>query len=285
MQAQPTFSIDWLGLLALALVILVVVRLLANGNSRALGFLLLGLAALPLGAWLFYMARSDKPRPLGENYSVAEIRTREASSVAEISTSTIPLEVAQAVSEDHDHEHAAEPKPSWVEQPPGRQGDDYFTTATAGPHATRELCDRDLAVEVRRVTEEYIDKLVSDEGAGRLVELPPSYLQRQIVQEEWQEPVQASFGPMVKVHALLKFDKQAQDLFVQEYRSALVQARVATTAGGAALVLVVLGSLFGYLKLDTMTRGYYSGRLKLATGAVIATAAAAAVFAIRELPM
>ena len=57
-----------------------------------------------------------------------------------------------------------------------------------------------------------------------------------------------------------------------EHEQALVQRRVGVAAGGMGLVIIVLGTLFGYLKLDTATRGYYSGRLKLAAAAVILSA-------------
>jgi hypothetical protein len=48
------------------------------------------------------------------------------------------------------------------------------------------------------------------------------------------------------------------------------------------LLLVLLGTAFGYLKLDTATKGYYSGRLKLAATAVILTAAAATALVVRQ---
>jgi hypothetical protein len=48
------------------------------------------------------------------------------------------------------------------------------------------------------------------------------------------------------------------------------------------LLLVLIGTAFGYLKLDTLTKGYYSGRLKLAATAVILTAAAATALAVRQ---
>jgi hypothetical protein len=37
-------------------------------------------------------------------------------------------------------------------------------------------------------------------------------------------------------------------------------------AAGVGLLLAFVGTVFGYLKLDTATRGYYSGRLRFVAG-------------------
>ena len=49
---------------------------------------------------------------------------------------------------------------------------------------------------------------------------------------------------------------------------------------GAGWVMALLGTIFGYLKLDTLTRGYYTRRLQLVAGAVILTLIGAAVVAV-----
>ena len=50
----------------------------------------------------------------------------------------------------------------------------------------------------------------------------------------------------------------------------------------AAAVLLVLGSVFGYLKLDTLTRGYYTRRLQFAAVIVILTVVAGMLVGVRS---
>ena len=64
-------------------------------------------------------------------------------------------------------------------------------------------------------------------------------------------------------------------------RNAQIEHRLLEVAGGTAAVMLVLGAVFGYLKLDTLTRGYYTRRLQLAAGVVILTVAAGTVYVVR----
>ena len=52
-------------------------------------------------------------------------------------------------------------------------------------------------------------------------------------------------------------------------------------AGAAGLFLGFLGTVFSYFKLDTATRGYYSGRLKLAAGTARAVVRCVATYGAR----
>ena len=53
---------------------------------------------------------------------------------------------------------------------------------------------------------------------------------------------------------------------------------------GAWPVLGFLGLVFGYLKLDTATRGYYTGRLQIGALAAVLSLAAAGVLLARWIP-
>jgi hypothetical protein len=261
---------------------------------------LFGAALLAFAVSMVYMLRMSVPAPqesatlydettVGYDYSstapstpaTVDLPQTAPRARAEV-TGDIPLEIAQAVPAT-----LVPARPTWVDAPPGRAGNDYIATASVGPHATRALCDRDMTAELRRVTDEFIERLIGEPGAAARVALPLARIQRDIVQEEYQEPVQASFGPMIKLHARLKFDKRMQDTIESEHRQALMHERLRHTAAGAGLLLALVGTLFGYLKLDTLTKGYYSGRLKLAAAAAIlsAVAASAAVLRGADLPL
>ena len=53
---------------------------------------------------------------------------------------------------------------------------------------------------------------------------------------------------------------------------------------GAGIVLLLVTTLFGYFKLDTATRGYYTGRLQFAAAAAILALVAASVLLAKWIP-
>lgn len=282
-----------LGVFLFVLMVLLIAKGMEKHKGHTVAVLTFGVLAGGFAVVLLYLmlARSDAELLARSEVELAEVELQQArrhqvgaanqlvpvALSAESAAGVIPVEV------DLEAEQASSaPKPAWVDEPKRLVGNDYFVTVTVGPHADRELCDRAMTEELRRATEQYIDQLIGAEGAGQLVRLPMSDVRRQIVQEEYQETVQASFGPMINLHALLKFDKEMQQRIVLAHEQALVRGRIGMAAGGSGLLMVILGTMFGYLKLDTATRGYYSGRLKIAAAAVILTAVAGTAVMARQ---
>ena len=172
-------------------------------------------------------------------------------------------------------------EPEWVDAPVRRRDGDYQATASVGPYATREECEQALDVEIRRIANEYVDGVIGEEGAGARMQISAAEIRQHAVRDLWEEKIQASFGPMLQLHALLKFDGKHRSLIESHYRDLVVQGRLRQTGLWSALVLAVLGICFTYFKLDTATRGYYSGRLKTVAAAVILTLAGGAIYAAR----
>jgi hypothetical protein len=207
---------------------------------------------------------------------------------------TIPVDIAQAAPSEGTETPAA-PKPAWVGSPLKLAGEFGYHSSrvqredgvstfsvTAGPHATDELCQRDLTNVLQKAVEDYIDNYLGLPGAGRRVDLRMDFVRDQLVQDYYYETQQHSFGPMRYLHALVRIDRDAHDRIRQAHQEALTQARLGYAGGAFGLLLVLVGTAFGYLKLDTATKGYYSGRLKLAATAVILTAAAVAALGVRQ---
>ena len=116
--------------------------------------------------------------------------------------------------------------------------------------------------------------------AGVEIELPPAFIHERIVRDEWLQQSEYAVGPMYNQHALLVFDSGANQEIERRYRESQVAGRLASTGAGAALLLGLIGTMFGYLKLDTLTRGYYTGRLRVAaTAAILALATVAGLLA------
>lgn len=166
-------------------------------------------------------------------------------------------------------------RPAWMDQPMGKHDGVFRTIATAGPYSTPQECREKLNEAIQGAIKHYVDGFLP-RRAGVKIDLPPSFIHNQLVRGEWLEQSEYSVGPMYNLHALLVFDQQANQEIDRLYHEGQVQGRLAYTGAGAGLVLALISTLFGYLKLDTLTRGYYTGRLRVAAGAAILALAAVA---------
>jgi hypothetical protein len=98
------------------------------------------------------------------------------------------------------------------------------------------------------------------------------FIRREISRHQYVETVESvefDFAPMKRIHLLLEFDPSIdQQLRVAAQRH-LLHERVTKVLGAASLGLVLLSMVYGVLKLDTWTRGYYSKRLFLGVPVVL----------------
>lgn len=158
--------------------------------------------------------------------------------------------------------------PAWATAGERRVDGVYRMPIAIGPFPLREDCGvekpKAFADAVNRYANEFLE-----EGAGRYVNLPMSYVNQNIYRTEAEEQRETSFGKMVVVHYLLEFNGEVRQHIEQVYHQALVAERLKYAGLGAAGVFGLLSILFGYLKLDTFSRGYYTGRLRLAAAAAI----------------
>ncbi len=202
-----------------------------------------------------------------------------AAEVAEEET----VAAAEAVAVEQPAEAVAAPdrtRPEWVNALPGLNGSVYAVSVSSGPWSTVPECQRALEVAIVEATNDYIDEYLGQEQAYQLVDLPPSYLKNHIRKSEYSEVVESkSVGPMHQLHARLEFDDLARADFQRLWRNAVVTNRLWYTGGGAALVLALLATLYGYLQLDLRTGSAHKGRLQLAATLVALIVAASALLA------
>lgn len=209
--------------------------------------------------------------PLGERAAKAEEAAAAEISQPGAAPANFPLETAT-----EKPSHASLPgagRPDWMDAPMGRDGDVYRTIATAGPYSTAAECHEKLPEALQDAVRSYVERRWGA-AAGRRVQLPLSYIHGRIVRGEWLEQAEFSFGPMYNLHERLEFDALVAKEIERRYREAEVVSRVSYAGLAAALALSLIGVVFSYLKLDTLTRGYYTGRLRVAAGAVILAEAA-----------
>lgn len=124
-------------------------------------------------------------------------------------------------------------------------------------------------------------------NAASVIKLPPGYaVDHGVLADRWLETHPAeehSFGePMYTLHVLIQVDRATRDDLQARYEASVVEYRIGAIGLGGGLLLALLGTLYGYLKLDTATQGYYTGRLRLAAGLTGLSAAAAAAALVVE---
>lgn len=171
------------------------------------------------------------------------------------------------------------PPPEWLTAPTGKQADgSYRLIVKSGPFKTRIECDKELRTIVAQGVDDYVELLLGQEVIHRAMGngfrgstlLKPSELDG-LVRQTWLEHGQATYpvGDVVTVHALVVFTPQMQSRIESRFRERVSQRRAGQAAVGSMCLLGLLAIVYGYLRFDMLTRGYYTGRLRLAALAMI----------------
>ncbi len=168
-------------------------------------------------------------------------------------------------------------RPEWV----GRNimvGSEHAIAVCSGPYSTEAEADRELAIVIKAKTDEYIGEQLGSTLAPRLIRYDVQEIRRPrnegglgLLKPEnnYREQISVSIGPMHQVHALLQFDSDFRDKIHRQWRDLTAYYRLMQTGLVAGGALLFLGTVFSYFRLDTATRGYYTGRLQFMTAAAI----------------
>lgn len=183
------------------------------------------------------------------------------------------------------------PRPEWVEADEVQTGDIHTMAVSSGPNETERECRKALDRELQKAVDSYIDwhlGPVYDDRfrASKLVRYELDEIKQRLIPpgKIYHEVIQVSFGPMHQMHAQLAFDPAfrreldgRRSELEQHWKQWIVQQRLVAIAVGFGLLLALMGVVFTYFRLDTATRGFYSGRLKWAAAAAIAAVVAVAI--------
>jgi hypothetical protein len=234
---------------------------------------------------------------------VAQAKPADASSTKEESISESGKSAAEAKPE------TSTARPPWVDQPPKRTGntrreviatDDYATieecyqaadvylllktynrmqqltgqAAVEGPLPSLAFEQGKILVDGTMYSQSWVDdRLSSLRGLG----IGPEYVCREIVAKdpkdneprEYIETVQRSFGPMKKLYRQIEFTPAVDHELTQYWDASERRDRFAMVGVGAGSILGCIGLVFGLLKMDTWTKGYYTKRLFIGVPAAI----------------
>lgn len=192
------------------------------------------------------------------------------------------------------------PRPDWVEAEDVRTGDVHTTAISSGPHETERECrkalDRELELAVSRYVDWYLGSVYAERfSASTFVRYELDEIKRRLIPSDkmYHEVIKVSFGPMHQMHAQLAFDQEfRRELdshrveLDRHWREWIVKGRLLGTGLGFGLLLALMGVFLGFFRLDTATRGFYTGRLQwTAAAAILVLMAAGAVLAGRILQM
>lgn len=184
-------------------------------------------------------------------------------------------------------------RPQWVETTSDLSGDVHRMPIESGLYSSKRETDRALMEQINRSIADYIDDHVGQSYASKLINFDIQQVgdadtrefhlsidgrSFRIADSAFDEQVRVSVGVMHQSHALVTIDQSVREQIDHRWSEITAMYRLAQAGLGAGVVLLLLGTMFGYFKLDTATRGYYTGRLQFAAaGAILALIAASVV--------
>jgi len=181
-------------------------------------------------------------------------------------------------------------RPNWVNQPPIRFGEVQRDVLVTEEWSSEPECERARDIDLMLKTYEHIQMLVGspfehfqledrrDLQDGRVQDrlqelnragISLDYIHREIAKDEFLETVERSVGPMKKLYTLIEFTPGVDRELGQRWEAREREQRFWMLGAGASSVLGVLACVFGLLKIDTWTKGYYTKRLFLGVPAAI----------------
>jgi hypothetical protein len=107
----------------------------------------------------------------------------------------------------------------------------------------------------------------------------PEFVKSKLRYDYSQEPGPKveGVGETVRIVAKVEMTARVWHELAEMQRSARAEDRMDVVARGLAVLTALLGAVAGYIRLDEWTKGYYTGRLRLAVIALVALAAVAVI--------
>ena len=193
-------------------------------------------------------------------------------------------EAKQAVRETFGLDEQGNMPPKWVVNPPKRVGEVLRETVASDPFVTEEECRRQLEQEqLPHVVARQIGYLASARMGHAVTINNPlevgiglDYILREVCRDEFVGTVDLSVGEMKVIHVLLEFNPQVDQDLAEAWLRHERQQRLAYFGKIVAMSLMGLAAVYGLLRFDTWSKGYYSKQLLV--GGVLAIIALAVVF-------
>lgn len=180
-------------------------------------------------------------------------------------------------------------RPSWVESEPKRDGSVHTTAVKSGPYKRDSDARQALDKELEEQTAAYIAETLGSKLAKQFIWYDASQIKAELVARDkdngqyiYHETIESpSVGSMEQYHALIEFSPGFQDRIRSQWDEVKAKSRLAQLGLIAGAAILLLGTVFSYFRVDTATRGYYTGRLQFLSAAAILAIVGAGVFLAR----
>jgi hypothetical protein len=173
---------------------------------------------------------------------------------------------------------AAEPRPEWLEETPTKLvGNSRRMVVSSDPFVSAAEAQAALREKLRAVVHARLEEVVEGANGGEEAFVPgpeqlgitDEFIASELCLEEYVETLDLSVGRMKRAHALVEF-AEAKDRMMLDRWIVFAQRQSIENLGRMSLLAVGgLGLVFGLLKVDTWTRGYYTKRLFIGVPAAI----------------
>jgi hypothetical protein len=208
-------------------------------------------------------------------------------------TQVLPRQVAAQVENAVKFERRVDAdlsRPDWVDDVGAVILTSRKVTLSAGPYTTTQECRKDLEGEMARVARQRIERLAAARQGVAHVDVPEIAALRidagdlldRLFKEQYVETVDSSVGEMKHAFVQIEFTPEEDQRLVEAWSDLARQRGLAKVGVASALAVAGLSLIYGLLKVDTWTRGYYSKRIFLGIPAALVTAPLA-VWLLRAL--
>jgi hypothetical protein len=210
-----------------------------------------------------------------ESAFFAAAKTESAADTQPTSLHSLPLTIADDVI-------IPPGRPAWVESKPVREGTVHTSAVKSDPYKRDSDARAALDEKLEKETAAYIAETLGSRLAPQFIHFDASTIRAELVKgNTYHETIESpTVGSMEQYHALIEFPQGFQDRIRHQWDQVKAKWRLAQlglVAGGAILLL---GTVFGYFRVDNATRGYYTGRLQfLSAAAILAIVGAGVVLA------
>ena len=163
-------------------------------------------------------------------------------------------------------------RPQWVDCKPYKEGSVYYWPAATDPRPDVDRAETEALPEaLNAAVADYIAaKLRLGSRASRQIHLNSEYVRDRLVGEDtWIEHRNSSVGEVVRIHALVKFDREANAVIREAWDHERLAKRLWSAGGFLAVILLSLSLIYCYLKIDQVTDGSRRGLLRFAAILVI----------------
>jgi hypothetical protein len=172
--------------------------------------------------------------------------------------------------------------PDWIKEPGhfDPQTHRYVEVVRTGTATTPFELKRKLDERLAEVTRVYLADAMDDPRAEHM-RVPLDYLYQKVVKQQHTEAIRRQFDapagfddPAAVTHvqetwARLEFGPEVRRDLALMWDQEVAQRRLWQIGGLGGLVMAVLASALGYLRLDTATKGYYTRTLRWGAATVI----------------